>query len=80
MQADIFISVCNFDQSAASSPLTLDPRQQFLQCHTVQHSDVNIIQRGIESCLFFISSGKADSSEAIDSQLPVGWLEVHMKC
>ena len=53
---------------------------KLLQCCTVQHSDVNMIQRGIESCLFSISSGKTDSSEAMKSQLRAGWLEAHAIC
>ena len=27
-------------------------QQKLLHCHTVQHSDVNMIQRSIESCFF----------------------------
>ena len=33
-------------------------QETLLQCRTVQHSDVNMIQRGIESCLFSIFSEK----------------------
>ena len=55
-------------------------QQRPLQCHTVQHSDVNMIQRGTESCLFSISSGKTESSEAKDSLLRAGWLEAHAIC
>ena len=29
---------------------------------------------------FFISSGKTESSEAMDSQLQAGWLEAHAIC
>ena len=54
--------------------------KKILQCSTVQHSDVNMIQRGIESCLFSISSGKTDSSEAMNSQLRAGWLEANAIC
>ena len=54
--------------------------QKLLQCCTGQHSDVNMIQRGRESCLFSISSGKTDNSKAMDSQLRAGWLEGHAIC
>ena len=37
-------------------------------------------QRGIENCLFSISSGKTDSSEAMNSQLQAGWLKAHGIC
>ena len=37
-------------------------QQKLLQCCTVQHLDVNMIQQGIE-LYFFISSGKTDSIE-----------------
>ena len=80
VEADIFIRVCNVDQSVASSPLTptwlsrrvcvtrvfltwltcavtflfafiLDLHvAKILQCCTVQHSGVSIIQQRIESC------------------------------
>ena len=53
---------------------------KLLQCCTVQHSDVNMIQRGIESGLFSISSGKTDSSEATNSQLWPGWMEAYVIC
>ena len=33
-------------------------QETLLQCRTVQHSDVHMIQRGIESCLFSIFSEK----------------------
>ena len=55
-------------------------QQKLLQRCTVQHSDVNMIQRGIESCLFSISSGKTDSSEPMNSQLRGGGVEAHVIC
>ena len=49
-------------------------QQKLLQCCT---SCVNMIQRGIEGCLFSISSGKTESIEAMNSQLWAGWLEAY---
>ena len=40
----------------------------------MQHSDINMIKRGIESCLFSILSGKTDSSEVMNSQNFAGGL------
>ena len=84
VEADIFIGVCIFFTSQQRDVQLhfylhlywIYTLQNSYNADIVQHSDVNMIQQGIESCLLLISSvKKTDSSESMNSQLRVGWLE-----
>ena len=47
--------------------------QKFLQCCTVQHLDVKMIQRGIELPFLF----PLEKQTVVNSQLWAGWLEAY---
>ena len=48
--------------------------QKLLQCCTVQHSDVNMIQQGIESCLFrFLLEKQTVAKQWIHNCGRAGW-------
>ena len=80
MQLQLFFNVVETCSYSYLLLYWIYTQQKLLQCCVVQHSDVHMIQRGIESCIFSISSGETESSEAMNSQLQAGWLEDHAIC